>query len=100
MSTTTFEKTGDTLTVAPNGKLDTSTSPVLEKEIAPYIEDTTNIVLDFKNVKYISSRGMRVIIALEQEMSAKNGSLRLTNANDDIMEIFEMVGFVDFVQID
>ena len=100
MSTTTFEKNGDTLTVTLMKKLDTSTSPILEKEIMPYIEGTSNIIIDLKNVEYISSRGMRVILALAQEMSDKNGSLRLTNANDDIMEIFEMVGFVDFVQID
>ncbi len=99
MSTTIFDKNNDTLTVTPNGRLDTATSPVLEKELSPYLDDTTNIIIDFQNVEYISSSGMRVILALEQEIEDKNGSLHLINVNDDIIEIFELVNFMNLVKV-
>ena len=99
MSTTIFEKNNDTLTVTPSGRLDTATSPVLEKEISTHLDDITNIIIDFKNIEYISSSGMRVILALEQGMEENNGSLHLINVNDDIIEIFELVGFMDLINV-
>lgn len=99
MSTTILDKNNDTLTVTPNERLDTATSPVLEKELSTHLDDITNIIIDFKNVEYISSSGMRVILALAQEIEDKDGSLHLINVNDNIIEIFELVGFMNLVKV-
>lgn len=100
MSTTVFEKAGNVLTVKPEGRLDTATSPVLEQELQPHIDGVQEIVMDFTNVEYISSGGLRVLLAVEQKMEEKNGSLRLTHVNRNIIEIFELVGFMDVVKVD
>ena len=76
MSTTVFEKVGNVLTVKPVGRMDTATSPVLEQELESQIDGVQEIVMDFADVEYISSGGMRVLLAVEQQLEEKNGSLR------------------------
>lgn len=100
MSATLFEKIGSLLTVKPDGRLDTATSPILEQELQPYLEGVENVIMDFEKVEYISSGGLRVLLAIEQQMEDRGGSLRLVHVNDNIIEIFELVGFMDVVTVD
>lgn len=88
----------DKLYVSVEGRLDTITSPDLEKEINDSIEGVKELTLDFEKLEYISSSGLRVLLA-EQKVMNKQGSMKLINVNDTIMEIFEVTGFSDILTI-
>ena len=81
------------------GRLDTTTAPALDKTINTDIEDTKNLVLDLKGLEYISSAGLRVLLAAQKKMQ-KLGSMRLKNVCEEVMEVFEMTGFADILTID
>ena len=100
MSTTVFEKNGSLLTVKPEGRLDTATSPAFERELRQYLDGIQDIVLDFSKVEYISSGGLRVLLAIEQLMENQDGTLKLIHVNEHIIEIFELVGFMDVVTVE
>ena len=100
MSVTVFEKQGKVLTVKPKGRLDAATAPVLEKEMWPYLQNAQEVVMDFAGVEYISSGGLRVMLATEQFLEDHDGNMRLIHVNEHIMEIFELVGFMDIVKVE
>ena len=81
------------------GRLDTTTAPALDKTINNDIEDTQNLVLDFKSLEYISSAGLRVLLGAQKKMQ-KQGSMKVTNVCEDVMEVFEMTGFADILTIE
>ena len=80
------------------GRLDTITAPALDKTINENIGDTENLVLDVKGMEYISSAGLRVLLAAQKKMQ-KKGSLKVINVCGDVMEVFEMTGFADILTI-
>lgn len=96
---TTFEQSGSILTVKPEGRIDTKTSPILESDIQKYIDSTDNMILDFTNVDYISSAGMRVLLALHKRLNKKGGTFKVTNVKDSILDIFNLVGFSNMVEV-
>jgi len=100
MSATIFEKQGNVLTVKPEGRLDTATSPVLENELKKHLDGVQEIIMDFSNVDYISSGGLRVLLATEQLMEARDGSIKLIHVNQHIIEIFELVGFMEVIKVE
>ena len=100
MSATVFEKKGKVLTVKPNGRLDAATSPALEAELQLYIVDAQSIIMDFTGVEYISSAGMRVLLATEQRLEESGGDMRLIHVNEHILEIFDLVGFRDIIMVE
>ena len=81
------------------GRLDTITAPALDKTISEDIGDTTNLVLDIKGVEYISSAGLRVLLAAQKKMQ-KIGSMKVTGVCEEVMEVFEMTGFADILVIE
>ena len=87
------------LYVAVEGRLDTITSPDLEAKINESIEGVTELTLDFAKLDYISSSGLRVLLA-EQKVMNKQGSMKIINANDTIKEIFDVTGFTDILTIE
>ena len=89
---------GENLTITLDGRLDTNTSPELEKEI-PNLNDINNLIFDFKNLEYISSAGLRIILSLQKKMNNK-GNMIIKNANDDIKEVFDITGFSDILTIE
>lgn len=99
MSNTVFEKQGTALTVKPQGRLDTATSPVLENELRQQLDGVQEITMDFSGVEYISSGGLRVLLATEQQMESRGGSMKLIHVNEHILKIFELVGFMDVVTV-
>ena len=100
MSDTIFEKQGSTLTVRFKGRLDFASSPVLEKELQEHMEGIQKIIMDFTDVEYISSSGLRVLLAAEQMLEERGGSMKVIHVNDYIIEIFEMVGFMAVVTVE
>ena len=81
------------------GRLDTITAPVLDKTINEDIGDTKNLVLDVKGMEYISSAGLRVLLASQKKMQ-NIGTMKLVNVCEDVMEVFEMTGFADILVIE
>ena len=80
------------------GRLDTVTAPDLEKELKDSLDGVTELQLDFEKLEYISSAGLRVLLAAQKIMS-KQGEMTLTHVNETIMEIFEVSGFSDILTI-
>jgi anti-sigma B factor antagonist len=81
------------------GRLDTTTAPALDKTISENIGAAENLVLDVKGLEYISSAGLRVLLAAQKRMQ-KVGSMRLINVCEEVMDVFEMTGFADILTID
>lgn len=81
------------------GRLDTITAPDLEKTINVDLADTEHLVLDLKDMEYISSAGLRVLLAAQKKMN-KLGSMKVINACEEVMEVFELTGFTDILEIE
>ena len=92
-------KTNEQLTVLLEGRLDTSTAPLLEEELRSNLDDIQCLVLDLEKLEYLSSAGLRVVLAAQKRMS-KQGQMLLKHVPEVIMEIFEVTGFVDILTIE
>ena len=90
---------GSSLTVALEGRLDTSTAPQLESDLKDAIGGVSDLVLDFSALEYISSAGLRVLLSAQKIMN-KQGSMKVVHVNDVIREIFEVTGFCDILTIE
>ena len=90
---------GQELTVEVSGRLDTVTAPTLEAELKTSLDGVTVLVFDFAGLDYISSAGLRVLLSTQKVMN-KQGKMIIRNANDSIMEIFDVTGFVDLLTIE
>ena len=84
--------------IALEGRLDTVTAPELESEIKDLPEEITELVLDFENLDYISSAGLRVLLSTQKSMAGKGG-VQIIGVSDTIMEIFDVTGFTDILNI-
>ena len=92
--------TGDkTLTVALEGRLDTTTAPQLEAELKGLLPGAELLVMDFEKLEYISSAGLRVLLSAQKVMN-KQGEMKVIHVNDVINEIFEVTGFSDILNIE
>ena len=92
---TTNEKTELKL----SGRLDTITAPQLEVVVKQLPESITVLLFDFFELEYLSSAGLRVILAAQKMINARKGKMEVRNVNETIMEIFEVTGFVDILTI-
>lgn len=88
----------NTASVSLEGRLDTVTAPELEKALMELIPNLTELKLDFTDLDYISSAGLRVLLAAQKAMN-KQGSMTLTHVNEAVMEILEVTGFTDILTI-
>ena len=97
----TIEKNlnGAELTVTITGRLDTTTAPQLEAEFKQSINGIEKLVLDFANLEYLSSAGLRVLLAAQKAMN-KQGEMVIRNVNQTVNEIFEVTGFIDILTIE
>ena len=99
MFTTEFERNGDLLIVRPKGRLDTSTSTAFDAELKQHLDGVQEIVMDFSDVPHITSAGLRVLLTTEQLMEDRAGNMKLIHVNDFIIDIFDLVGFMDVVNV-
>lgn len=90
---------GSELTLTLNGRLDTTTAPELEAVIKDNIAGITNLVMDFAELEYLSSAGLRVILSAQKTMN-KQGEMVIRNVNETINEVFEITGFIDILTIE
>lgn len=89
---------GTKMVITLDGRLDTSTAPELEAELKSSLEGITSLVLDFKDLQYISSAGLRTVLMAKKAIGS-SGNLVLTNVNKSIMEVLEITGFQDILNI-
>ena len=87
------------LTVALEGRRDTTTAPELEKSLKESLGDVSELIMDLGGLEYISSAGLRVLLSAQKTMM-KQGSMKVTHVNETVMEIFEVTGFVDILTIE
>lgn len=97
----TIEKniSGAELIVKLNGRLDTTTAPILNDDLMNSISGINKLVLDFSQLEYVSSAGLRVLLAAHKEME-KNGKMIIKNINDTVEEIFDITGFNEILNIE
>ena len=94
-----IKKNGEEVTVEIIGRLDTTTAPSLDKVLNEDIENAKNLILDLKGLEYVSSAGLRVILSAQKKMQ-KLGSMKVINVCEVVMEVFEMTGFADILNIE
>ena len=87
------------LTVAVEGRLDTTTAPQLEGELKNSLDDVKELVFDISKLEYISSAGLRVLLSAQKVMN-KQGKMTVTGASESVMEIFEVTGFSEILNIE
>lgn len=97
--TITKTQTASTLTLALEGRLDTTTAPELEAELKISLPGVENLTVDMEKLVYLSSAGLRVILAAQKQMN-KQGSMKVCHVNETIMEVFEVTGFTDILTIE
>ena len=97
----TIESKKDTgkLTLTIAGRLDTSTAPNLEETLKGAYNGVNELVFDLKELQYISSAGLRVLLSAQKTMN-KQGTMKLINVGEEIMEIFDITGFSDILTIE
>ena len=90
----------DVTDIALVGRLDTTTAPDLEKELKELFEQgVSQLALDFEQLDYISSAGLRVLLYAQKSVS-ENGKMTIRNVKPEIMEVFDITGFIDILTIE
>ena len=98
MLITNTEKNGENLNIVLKGRLDTVTAPQLEETVKNEVEGIKNLTFDLKELEYISSAGLRVLLASQKIMN-KQGEMEVINVPEVVMEVFEVTGFSDILTI-
>ena len=93
------EKNGTAVTMSLQGRLDTATAPQMEAELKKDMEEVTRLILDMRELEYLSSAGLRVILNA-QKMMGQRGGMVVRHVNETIMEVFELTGFSDILTIE
>lgn len=97
--TVDIEKNNQTVILKVEGRLDTTTAPVLEKTVNEVCENAKELVLNLEKLAYISSAGLRVLLAAQKKMN-QQGSMKLIRVCQEVMDILEMTGFADILVIE
>ena len=90
---------GSSLNIALEGRLDTTTAPQLEAELKQSLDGVTALALDMEKLDYLSSAGLRVLLAAQKQMN-KQGTMVIRHVNETIMEVFEVTGFIDILTVE
>ena len=93
--TITMNRNNTELTVLLDGRLDTLTAPELEEQLEDAIEGVEKLVFDFTDLEYISSAGLRVLAGAIDAMEEQGGEMFVAGANEDVLDVFDVTGFAD-----
>ena len=93
------KETDEKITIILEGRLDKLSSPILDEAMKKELAKKKDIIIDFKNLVYISSAGLRILIASEKELKSIGKTLEIINVNDDIMTILNVTGFIYILNI-
>ena len=94
-----IKKNEDEIVLEITGRLDTITAPALDKTINENLVGVKTLILDFKNLEYVSSAGLRVLLSAQKKMQ-RVGNMKVINVCSLVMEVFEMTGFADILNIE
>ena len=94
-----IKKNADELVLEITGRLDTITAPALDKTINENLGEIKSLILDFKNLEYVSSAGLRVLLSSQKKLQQK-GTMKLKNVREEVMAVFEITGFVDILTVE
>lgn len=94
------EKQDEKLTLKLSGRLDTSTAPMLQETVEKEQEGVTVLILDMEKLEYVSSAGLRVLLAATKNMKAKGGTMTVCHVNEEVMDVFEITGFKEILNIE
>ena len=94
-----IKKNTDEIVLKITGRLDTITAPALDKTINENLGAIKCLILDFKNLEYISSAGLRVLLSAQKKLQQK-GTMKIKNVREEVMEVFEITGFVDILTVE
>lgn len=94
----TLNRKDNTLNVSMEGRLDTVTTPQAEEQLKDCLDGVSTLILDFTDLNYISSSGLRLLLSLQKKMN-KQGTMEIHHVNDLIKEIFDVTGFCDILTI-
>ncbi len=92
-------KNENVLTLKLEGRIDTTTAPILESHINELPAETTSLIIDLEQINYISSAGLRVLLSAQKKMN-KIGTIKLVHVCESVLEVFEITGFVDILTIE
>ena len=99
MENLSSKREGDTLTLYLKDRLDTKTSPIVQKAVEPLLDGVVHLKVDMEELNYISSAGLRVVLYMLQEMEDRNGDMELYNVNEVIRDVFGITGLMDVLTI-
>jgi len=88
------------LVLSLSGRLDTTTAPSFQKALLEEITKGQDIILDFSDIAYVSSAGLRVLLVGQKKVSANRRTMTLRHVSEDVMEVFDMTGFSDILTIE
>ncbi len=97
--TVTFNRNGSELIAEISGRLDTLTSPELEEQLEPELAGVEKLVIDLAGLRYISSAGLRVLLSVMQIME-EQGEMVVRNVTPQVMDVFEVTGFIEDLTIE
>ncbi|MDR2433745.1 MAG: STAS domain-containing protein [Treponema sp.] len=98
--TITKNQIGEKFIISLEGRLDTTTAPELQEQLIPEFDKAKHIQLDFKEIIYVSSAGLRVLLLGEKTAKAKGRTMSLVNVSAEIQEIFAMTGFSEVLTVE
>ena len=90
----------DVLTINVEGRLDSTTAPALEESMRTIMDGAKEIIFDFTKLEYISSAGLRILLATQKIMNKTDGKLKVIGINDEVKEIFEATGFNEILTVE
>ena len=97
--TITKKQNGTHLELALEGRLDTMTAPELEQELKGSLAAADTLTLNFENLAYISSAGLRALLSAHKVMRAKGG-MKVVHVNEIVQDVFDVTGFADILTIE
>lgn len=100
MMTITKSRENTAMNLILEGRLDTTTAPQLEEALKEGMDGVTALAMDMGKLEYVSSAGLRVLLAAQKKMNAVNGTMVLRNVCEDIKEVFEITGFCDILTVE
>ena len=81
------------------GRLDTMTSPQLDKEVETNLKGTEQLTMDLSELDYVSSAGLRVLLSAHKSMKKQGGSMVVRGVNEEVQEVFTITGFSEILTI-
>lgn len=94
-----LKKDGSRLEAVMHGRIDTATSAEAEAILMPAIEGVNDLVLDFEDIQYISSAGLRVLLLIYKKMNTQ-GEMKLVHVNEMVKEVLDITGFLDILNVE